>query len=74
MRSGELLLWRREGHYPGEPIFLARPGASDEDDGVLLSVVLEGAAARCCPAAVVAKHMCMTPGGVEPLLRDMHCK
>ncbi|KAI8964264.1 torulene oxygenase [Daldinia sp. FL1419] len=36
------------GHTPGEPIFVARPrisveGDLDEDDGVLLSVVLDGA-------------------------------
>jgi len=33
------------GLYPGEPVFVARPGAEDEDDGVLLSVVLDAAAA-----------------------------
>ncbi len=27
--------------YPGEPVFVARPGAEKEDDGVLLSVVLD---------------------------------
>lgn len=42
VRSGALMSWRREGHFPGEPIFVARPGAVEEDDGVLLSVVLEG--------------------------------
>ncbi|KAL7784881.1 carotenoid oxygenase [Trichoderma ceciliae] len=30
------------GHSPGEPIFVPRPGGTDEDDGVLLSVVLDG--------------------------------
>lgn len=33
--------WSAEGQYPGEPIFVARPDASAEDDGVLLSVVLD---------------------------------
>jgi len=41
--TGEALLWDNpRGHTPGEAIFVARPGAADEDDGVLLSVVLDG--------------------------------
>lgn len=35
--------WNEPGAYPGEPVFVARPGARDEDDGVLLSVVLDAA-------------------------------
>jgi beta,beta-carotene 9',10'-dioxygenase len=35
------ITWSEDGHYPGEPVFVARPGAADEDDGVLLSVVLD---------------------------------
>ena len=33
--------WYEEGCYPGEPVFVARPEAEDEDDGVILSVVLD---------------------------------
>jgi beta,beta-carotene 9',10'-dioxygenase len=33
--------WREDGCYPGEPVFVNAPGAEDEDDGVLLSVVLD---------------------------------
>jgi beta,beta-carotene 9',10'-dioxygenase len=33
--------WHKEGHYPGEPIFVAKPGSAREDEGVLLSVVLD---------------------------------
>jgi beta,beta-carotene 9',10'-dioxygenase len=33
--------WHEPGCYPGEPVFVARPGADDEDDGVLLSVALD---------------------------------
>jgi beta,beta-carotene 9',10'-dioxygenase len=33
--------WYQEGCYPGEPVFVARPEAADEDDGVILSVVLD---------------------------------
>jgi carotenoid cleavage dioxygenase-like enzyme len=35
--------WSERRHYPREPLFVARPGAEDEDDGVLLSVVLDEA-------------------------------
>ncbi|KAM3527010.1 hypothetical protein NHJ13051_003160 [Beauveria bassiana] len=39
----DALIWSGpKGHTPGEGIFVARPGAVDEDDGVLLSVVLDG--------------------------------
>ncbi|MFL5843616.1 MAG: carotenoid oxygenase family protein [Solirubrobacteraceae bacterium] len=33
--------WHERGCFPGEPIFVARPGARGEDHGVLLSVVLD---------------------------------
>jgi len=38
--------WGQEGCYAGEPVFVARPGAEREDDGVLLSVVLDANAGR----------------------------
>lgn len=33
--------WREEGCYPGEPVFVAAPEKVNEDDGVILSVVLD---------------------------------
>ena len=48
--SGETLSWSQPGCYPGEPVFVARPQAEDEDDGVLLSVVLDAAAGIIVPA------------------------
>lgn len=37
----EVLRWKgTENEFPGECLFVPRPGAIDEDDGVLLSVVL----------------------------------
>lgn len=33
--------WREGGCYPGEPVFVAAPDASAEDEGVLLSVVFD---------------------------------
>ncbi len=39
--DGATLSWSQPGCYPGEPVFVARPEAEHEDDGVLLSVVLD---------------------------------
>jgi carotenoid cleavage dioxygenase-like enzyme len=36
-------VWREPGAYPGEPVFVGRPDQQAEDDGVVLSVVLDGA-------------------------------
>jgi torulene dioxygenase len=36
------IFWEVEGHTPGEPIFVADPAGEAEDDGVLLTVVLDG--------------------------------
>ncbi|KAH8727992.1 carotenoid oxygenase [Phaeosphaeriaceae sp. PMI808] len=36
------IFWEVEGHTPGEPIFVADPNGKAEDDGVLLTVVLDG--------------------------------
>jgi beta,beta-carotene 9',10'-dioxygenase len=35
-------VWSEDGCYPGEAVFVAAPGAEREDEGVLLSVVLDG--------------------------------
>jgi carotenoid cleavage dioxygenase-like enzyme len=43
--DGTTLEWAEPGFYPGEPVFVARPEAEREDDGVLLSVVLDAEAA-----------------------------
>jgi len=42
--TGESTAWSQPGCYPGEPVFVAEPGAEAEDDGVLLSVVLDARA------------------------------
>jgi carotenoid cleavage dioxygenase-like enzyme len=41
--DGEVSEWSEDGCYPGEPVFVPEPDAKEEDDGVLLSVVLDGA-------------------------------
>jgi beta,beta-carotene 9',10'-dioxygenase len=40
--EGRSLTWSEEGCFPGEPVFVAAPDADREDEGVLLSVVLDG--------------------------------
>ena len=41
----EVLMWSGgRGQSPGEPIFIPNPEGTDEDDGVILSVVLDGEA------------------------------
>ena len=40
VREGSTRTWYVEGCYPGEPVFVGAPGAQDEDEGVVLSIVL----------------------------------
>jgi len=54
--------WRESGTYPGEPIFVAAPDATAEDDGVLLSVVLD-------PDADRSTLVCLDAGTLEELGR-----
>ena len=44
--DGATLSWSQPSCYPGEPVFVARPDAEHEDDGVLLSVVLDADESR----------------------------
>lgn len=44
VESGAAKIWQEPGSYPGEPVFVPTPGGADEDDGVLLSVVLDARA------------------------------
>lgn len=46
VESGESQTWWADGAYPGEPVFVPRPDAAEEDAGVVLSVVLEPDADR----------------------------
>jgi beta,beta-carotene 9',10'-dioxygenase len=39
--TGRSIRWSQAGCYPGEPVFVARPAGELEDDGALLSVVLD---------------------------------
>ena len=37
----EVERWHEPDRYPGEPVFVPRPGSTEEDDGILLSLVLD---------------------------------
>jgi beta,beta-carotene 9',10'-dioxygenase len=42
LRNRTSQLWYEDGCYPGEPVFVAVPGAAHEDQGLILAVVLDG--------------------------------
>jgi beta,beta-carotene 9',10'-dioxygenase len=64
--SRELSTWNEPGAYPGEPVFVARPGAQDEDDGVLLSVVLDAPAERSFLLVLDARDLSELARAVAP--------
>jgi carotenoid cleavage dioxygenase-like enzyme len=41
VHDGGAVRWAEDGCYAGEPVYVPAPGASAEDEGVLLSVVLD---------------------------------
>ncbi|KAE8382961.1 carotenoid oxygenase [Aspergillus bertholletiae] len=51
------LLWNHHAQSPGEPIFVPRPDGSEEDDGVLLSVVLDGYSSKSYLLCLDAKTL-----------------
>ena len=44
--SKSIQVWSTQGHTPGEPVFVPDPNGEVEDDGALLSVVLDGFSER----------------------------
>jgi beta,beta-carotene 9',10'-dioxygenase len=40
-RNGDAKYWYSVGCYPGEPMFLPKPGSRNDEDGILLSAVLD---------------------------------
>ena len=41
VESGKKKTWQKQSCYPGEPVFVQKPGSEAEDDGIILSVVLD---------------------------------
>ncbi len=60
--DGSRTTWSEPGCYPGEPVFVRRPGADAEDAGVILSVVLDASAGR-------SFLLVLDAGGFEELAR-----
>jgi beta,beta-carotene 9',10'-dioxygenase len=44
VEDGSYVVWDEPNAWAGEPVFVPRPGGVDEDDGVVLSVVLDAEA------------------------------
>jgi beta,beta-carotene 9',10'-dioxygenase len=42
--EGNIREWKQEGQYPGEPVYVSRPNAQSEDEGILMTVVLNAPA------------------------------
>ncbi|KAK6441671.1 hypothetical protein LTR95_002087 [Oleoguttula sp. CCFEE 5521] len=57
MLNGTTTMWEKARHTPGEPIFIPRPGATDEDDGVILVVVFDGDASNSYMLCLDAKTL-----------------
>lgn len=36
VKTGKTTIWRKQSYYPAEPVFVAKKGSQQEDDGVLL--------------------------------------
>lgn len=51
------IFWETEAHTPGEAIFVANPEGTREDDGVLLSVVLDGISGKSYLLVLDAKDL-----------------
>lgn len=41
-QTGDARIWHTPNHYPSEPVFVPAPDTRSEDEGLLLSVVLDG--------------------------------
>jgi len=62
VESGTEGVWREPGTHPGEAVFVPAPDPGTEDDGVLLTVVLDADADR-------SELVCLDARGLEPLAR-----
>jgi beta,beta-carotene 9',10'-dioxygenase len=46
VERGAAAVWEQDGTFPGEPVFVPRPGGEAEDDGLALSIVLDARRGR----------------------------
>nr|A8Y9I2.1 RecName: Full=Carotenoid isomerooxygenase; AltName: Full=Beta-carotene 15,15'-monooxygenase and retinoid isomerase; AltName: Full=Beta-carotene dioxygenase and retinoid isomerase; AltName: Full=Neither inactivation nor afterpotential mutant B [Galleria mellonella]CAO85888.1 neither inactivation nor afterpotential B [Galleria mellonella] len=69
-KTGETKTWCDTNCYPSEPIFVPAPGATEEDDGVILSaLVWGGAGAHCRRVALLV----LEARGLRELARATFC-
>lgn len=59
--------WYEPGHVPTEPTFVPRPGASDEDDGVVISTVHDTKAKQTYLAVFDAKTLTLLSKSFAPM-------
>jgi carotenoid cleavage dioxygenase-like enzyme len=57
VETGAVKTWHEDGCYPGEPVFVGRPGREAEDDGAILSVVFDSSAGRSFLLVLDAKTL-----------------
>jgi len=71
-----VLSWHEDSHYTAEGVFVPRPGATEEDDGVVLSTVLDGTKNQTYLLVLDAKTMTPLAKVLSPVLipYDVHGK
>lgn len=57
IQTGEVKTWYAKHCYPSEPVFVASPNSEKEDDGILLSVILNAETKTTCLLALDARTM-----------------
>lgn len=55
--TGNSKIWAQEDCYPGEPVFVATPDGTKEDEGILLSIVLNAIKGRSFLLVLDAQNM-----------------
>jgi len=57
LKNGQKLLWQSPGTYPNEPVFVPTPHQHSEDDGVVISHVLDAAKKQTFILILDAKNL-----------------
>ena len=57
VKTAEERIWHERDCYPGEPVFVEKPEAKVEDDGILLSVVFNAAKQNSFLLVLDAKNL-----------------
>jgi torulene dioxygenase len=57
LHDGSTKIWREKDCVPGEPIFVQSPDATEEDDGVILTIVLDARSVKSSLLVLDAKDL-----------------